>query len=321
MRSRLIAFVIAVGMVAAAIVIRGRIDQHKTNTAHPLRLVCSNELQAACEALPGSIKVTYEPAATTAAALAGTTPPDIDGWLTTGPWPQIVRERLQRSGRDRLLTQSAPLARSPIIVVAFPDRAKVIKQNCVPLTLKCVGDLAGKGDWKSIPGGNPLWGPVKVALAPPDQEASGLVALGAATTSFFGRADLSLTDLDASDTFGAWLHGLSRAVRGDVLGQMIGGGGAAVGDFALTVEAVGKPLVDAAAQERRPSLLYPSSVTSADVVLGTFATSRSRRLADLVRASNALTSTGWRQPASTPSGLPPAGFLDALRAAWGEASR
>jgi len=62
-------------------------------------------------------------------------------------------------------------------------------------------------------------------------------------------------------------------------------------------------------------------VTSADVVLGTFDTSRSRRLAGIIRSSNALRSAGWNAPSSTPSGLPPAGFLDALRAAWGEASR
>jgi hypothetical protein len=317
MRSRLIAFVIAVGMVAAAIVIRGRINQHNANTAHPLRLVCSNELLAACEALPGSIQITYEAAAQTANSLASTTPPAIDGWLTAGPWPEIVRERLQRSGRAPLLTQSAPLARSQVIVVAFPDRAAVINRNCPGVALKCVGGLAGKGDWTKIPGGDARWGLVKVSLTPPDVEALGLVTLGAATASFFGNANLSSTDLE-DPTFGGWLKGLAGSSRGDQLGQMVAVG-PSIADFALTLEAIGKPLVAAAAN--KPALLYPSTVTSADVVLGTFSTSRSGRLADLVRASNALTSTGWHAASSVPSGLPPAGFLDALRIAWGEAHR
>jgi hypothetical protein len=321
MRARLLAFSVAVLMVVAAIVVRNHIDQHHENTTNPLRLVCSPELQAACDALPATIHITYESAAQTANALSGTTPAQIDGWLTTGPWPEIVRERNQRAGRDALLTQSQPLARSPIVVVAFPDRAAVINRNCPGVALKCLGDLAGKAVWTAIPGGQAAWGQIKVGLAPPDTDAAGLMALGAATAGFFGHADLSSTDLDASDAFAAWLHGLATSVRGDVLGEMVGGGGAAIGDFAITLEAIAKPLVDAAAPERRASLLYPASVTSADVVLGTFGTSRSRRLADIVRSSNALRNAGWQPPSTSPSGLPPAGFLDALRAAWGEAAR
>jgi hypothetical protein len=321
MRARLLAFAVAVLMVVAAIVVRSRIDRHNETTSNPLRLVCSTELQAACEALPATIRITYASAAETANMLNGPTAPQFDGWLTTGPWPEIVRERRQRNALDPLLTQSAPLARSPVMVAAFPDRAAVITRNCPDVALKCIGDLAGKGTWTAIPGGLAAWGLVKVGLAPPDVDATGLASLGAATASFFGHADLSSTDLDASDTFAGWLHGLATSVRGDVLGQMIGGGGAAVGDFAITLEAIAKPLVQAAAPERRPSLLYPSTVTSADVVLGTFDTARSRQLADILRSSNALRSAGWQSPSSMPSGLPPAGFLDALRAAWGEASR
>jgi hypothetical protein len=317
MRARLLAFAVAVLMVVAAIVVRGRMDKHHEDSTNPLRLVCSSELQAACEALPPSIQITYVSAAETANGLSGTTPPQIDGWLTTGPWPEIVRERRQRDGTDALLTQSQPLARSPIIVVAFPDRAAVINRNCAGIDLKCVVALAGKGVWTAIPGGQAAWGQVKVSLTPPGVETSGLMPLAAATASYFGHADLSSTDLD-DPGFGGWLNGLVGASRGDQLGQMVAVG-PSVADFAITLEALAKPLVGAAAN--KPSLLYPSTVTSADVVLGTFDTARSRRLADMVKSSSVLRNAGWNAPSSSPSGLPPAGFLDALRAAWGEASR
>ncbi|HZQ84975.1 MAG TPA: hypothetical protein VFA83_09065 [Acidimicrobiales bacterium] len=317
MRARLLAFSIAVLMVVAAIVARNRIDQHHENSTHPLRLVCSNELQAACEALPATIQITYESAAQTANALSSTTPPAIDGWLTTGPWPAMVQERRQRNGQAVLLGQSQPLARSRVVVVAFPDRAQVIKQNCPNIDLKCVVGLAGKGAWTSIPGGKAAWGQVKVSLTPPNAEASGLVVLGAATANLFGSANLSSTDLD-DPNFDTWLKGLAGASRGDQLGQMVAVG-PAVADFAITLDALAQPLVAAAAN--KPSLLYPATVTSADVVLGTLDSSRSRRLANLVRSSKFLDNAGWQSPSTSPSGLPPAGFLDALRAAWGEAAR
>lgn len=316
MRARLLAFAAAVAMVAAAIAIRSGIDKHHQDSAHPLRLVCSNELQAACEALPATIQITYQSAADTANALSSTTPPDVDGWLTTGPWPDIVQERRQRNGQPVLLDQSRPLARSPIVVVAFPDRAAVIKKACPDVALKCVVDIAGRGDWTRV-GGQATWNPPKVGLSPPNVEASGLAVLGAATASLFGSTNLSSTDLD-DPNFGTWLKGLVGASRGDQLGQMVAVG-PSVADLALTLEALARPLVGAAAN--KPVLLYPSTVMSADVVLGTFDTSRSRRLADLVRSSKVLENAGWQVPTSAPSGLPPAGFLDALRAAWGEASR
>ena len=317
MRARLLAFAVAVLMVVAAIVVRGRIDKKHEDTTNPLRLVCSTELQAVCDALPATIQITYASAAETANELSGTTPPRADGWLTTGPWPEIVRERRTRNGQDALLTQSAALARSPIVVVAAPDRATVISRNCAGIALKCVGDLASKPAWTAIPGGSAAWGQVKVSLTPPDVEASGLVALAAATASYFGNPSLSSTDLD-DPGFGSWLHGIVSSSRGDQLGQMVAVG-PSVADFAITLESLAKPLVGAAAN--KPVLLYPSTVATADVVLGTFDTSRSRRLADIVRSSNALRSAGWQAPSTAPSGLPPAGFLDALRAAWGEASR
>ena len=316
MRARLLAFSIAVLMVVAAIVARNRIDQHHEDSTHPLRLVCSTELQAACEALPATIQITYVPAAETANALSSSTPPDIDGWLTTGPWPAIVQERRQRNGQAVLLDQSQPLARSRVVVVAFPDRAAVIKKACPDIALKCVVDIAGRGDWTKV-GGQSAWNPPKVGLAAPNTEASGLAVLGAATASLFGSANLSSTDLD-DPNFDTWLKGLVGASRGDQLGQMVAVG-PSVADFAITLDALAQPLVSAAAN--KPSLLYPATVTSADVVLGTFDTSRSRRLADLVRSSKFLDNAGWQSPSTSPSGLPPAGFLDALRAAWGEAAR
>jgi hypothetical protein len=312
-RTRVVAFAIAVALVAGAIVIRNRMNTQHTASSHPLTLVCSTELEAACTALPPSIHFTVEPAGTTAANLVSANPPAIDGWLVTGPWPEIVSEERAAKGESPLVTMGPALARSPLVTVAWPDRTAVIKKAC-PVALRCAGDVALAGAWEKV-GGQPAWDPVKISMGDPQTDAVGLDALAAATAAFFGRADVSSTDLDG-DAFRAWLSALAQAWRGDKLSDMVAVG-PSVADLALSIEAVAKPLVGAAAN--KPDLLYPSTVVSADVVLGEFATARSTRLSTLIATSKVLTNTGWRAPVGTSTALPAAGLLDALRAAWKDA--
>ena len=312
MRSRLLAFVIAVGMVAGAIVIRGRIDQHHENTSHPLRLVCSNELRAACEALPGSIQIDYQQAGDTASSLLHTDTPAIDGWLVAGPWPQMVDALRRQAGMTPLFASTPSLATTPVVIVAWPDRAQVLTKNCPGLVLKCVVTLAPRA-WAAI-GGQAQWGSVKVSMASPQDDATALDGFAAATASYFGSSDLSSAQLD-DDGFRAWEAGLVHAVTVGSTDQMISGG-PALADFGFSLEAITKPQVQAAAPERRPSLLYPSSVVSADAVFGGFASDRSRRLEQQVRSTRVLLELGWKAGRGT--GLPSPGFLDALRSAWGE---
>ena len=76
--------------------------------------------------------------------------------------------------------------------------------------------------------------------------------------------------------------------------------------------------VIATARDPKPVLTYPAPVARADVVLGNADTDQGRRLAERVRqaAPGALAKAGWQGANGQPSGLPSAGFLDALQDAW-----
>jgi hypothetical protein len=272
-------------------------------------------LRAVCEALPGAIQIDYQQPGDTLAALSSAPSASIDGWLVAGPWPQMVEAERQQKGLAPLFSSTPSLARSPVVIVAWPDRAAVLLKRCPDRALKCVVQLA-PSPWTVI-GGSASWGSVKVATASPPQDATALDALAAATASYFGSVDLSTVQLD-DDGFRAWLTGLARAVRVGSTDQMISGG-PALADFGFSLEAITKPQVQAAAPERRPSLLYPSPVASADAVFGALATDRSRRLEQQVRTSKVLVKLGWQEGKG--AGLPSPGFLDALRGAWAEVAR
>ena len=342
MAARLLAFVAAVAMVAGAVAVRDRLDAgDDSQAAGPLRLVCSKELAEACERLEGrvaSVEVTVEAAGQTSERLAAARPgaeAPVDGWLVAGPWPAIVEERRRSAGQEPLLSTGPVLARSPAVLAVFPSRAEVLGRNCPggAIGWRCLGDVAGRATWAAV-GGRPEWGPLKVLVDDPASEADGLAVLGAATAAFFGRADVASNDLD--DAYRAWLAGLARAVPAAPipLEQAVAAGPALLDAYA-GLEAEAAPLVATSARQDKPLLIYPSPVTTADVVLGSVTGARSRRLAEVVRGPGreALAATGWRVPGrsraagvpATPalppeSGLPRPGTLDALRGAWREAT-
>src|SRR5207253_1340758 len=121
--------------------------------------------------------------------------PGIDGWLTPGPWAEMVA--VQRGpGKESLLKTGGPLARSQIGFAVWSDRLQVLSGFCKgPVTWKCVGEAAGKVRWDAI-GGQTAWGPVKIGIPDPANVATGLAAVAAATAGYFGTTDLSLTNLD-----------------------------------------------------------------------------------------------------------------------------
>ena len=335
MTTRLLAVLAAVAMVVGAVVARGRIDDRGGPTGTPLRLVCVTELAAVCDAVASQAKVkvdaTVEPAATTADKLTRVGPgqaPPLDGWLTMAPWPAIVAEARARAGTDPLVKAGGVLARSPVVLAVQTDREPVLKARCQgDPGWKCLGEVAGM-PWGALPGGNATWGTVKPGH-PDVTSAAGLTVMGAATAAFFtDRHDLSSTDLD-DEGYQTWLDRLEASVPerpASPLLTMLQRPSAFDAVGALEAEA-GPTLATAAGS--KPILLYPSPVTTADVVLATTG-GRAIEMAALAGGDavrHALAANGWRVDAVAPvagikagvvlpatSHLPSPGFLDALRA-------
>jgi hypothetical protein len=343
MVARLLAVLATVAMVLGAIAVRDRIDDRDGAGPTTVALICATELVSVCERLEaegdgdGRLSVTVEPAGVTATRLSGGPLTGVDGWLVTRPWAETVRAARERAGLEPALGVGAVVARSPVVLAVWPDRADALRRHCPGGRIEwvCLGDRAGQR-WEEL-GGQAAWGLVKPGHADPGHEATGLVVLGAAATGFFGNADFSRVEIDEDDRFRAWLARLERAVPtfrpsgGTPLQDMLLKGPAAF-DVVGTTEAEGRVLLAAAARSDKPVLLYPAPVATADVVLASAGPDRgSQRLADLIRAEagrQALVDGGWRVGRTAPAGaapplppgpgLPDAGVLQALLQAWRE---
>lgn len=333
MVARVLAILAAIAMVAGALVVRNRMDESDERTSTTLRLVCATELESVCDTLAAQTasKVTtvVEPAATTADRLANLAPggkPDMDGWLVTAPWPEIVTQLRARIADAPLVTSGPVLGRSPVVLAVRADRETVLTNQCKGTPeWKCLGQVAGK-PWKELPGGQEAWGPVKPGH-PPISSAAGLTVIGGATVQYFnGNTDLSSADLE-DEGFVSWLTRIEKAVPDRSLPPLQTMLLRPTFDAVGALEAEAGPLIHRAGGSK-PVLIYPSPVVTADVVLAKTAGPAAGLLGDLVSGRvgrHALARSGWRVPAQAlaagiaPMGLPPSsnlpdpGFLQALR--------
>lgn len=340
---RFLAVVAAVAMVAASAVIRSRLDRHEEDAARTLRLVCAQELDDVCEPLAGDhLQLTVEPAGTTADRL-GAMQGDagLDGWLVPEPWPAIVDGRRKANALPPLFTgDRAPVARSPLVLVVWKDRATALGGRCgQAVTWKCLGDAAAAGPWTAS-GGKAEWGSPKLGFASPVTDGQGLLILGQAVAGWFGRTDLSTNDFDNDDAFRRWLSALARAVTVSATSplQLMLTAGPAAYDAVGTVEAEAGPALAGAAIRDDLQKLYPAPMATADLVLaevaGSPAASSLRRAVVTDGTRRDLADHGWRVPgfgsargvSDAPplpptTDLPPSGLLEALRARWQEATR
>jgi len=340
---RVFAVVAAIAMVAGSLALRSRLDKKSADQALVLRLTCATELESPCMALAkddSRIKVTVEAAGLTADRLA-TNEGDVglDGWLSTAPWPDIVDQERRVHSLEPLFASSRPtLARSPLVIAMWKDRAAALGGHCGgTVGWRCLGDAAGTaGGWPAI-GGRAEWGPVKVGHGPPATDGVGLLVLGQAVGSWFGRPEVSTIDLDDS-AFQGWFGGLERSVptsAGSPLETMLATGPAAF-DAVGTTEAEAGPQLARAARGKQVDLLYPSPMATADVVLAVppgraKAPATLRGVVGGSAGRRALAVAGWRVDgeakaqgvSDTPAlpaaaNLPAPGLLDALRARWHE---
>jgi hypothetical protein len=323
---RLLAIAAAVAMVVGALAIRNRMDDDEVSRSTTLRLLCATELEAVCFALAedpdSSISVIIEDVGTTVDRLTQNDDAQFDGWLTPGPFPQLLRETRKATGKPPLIDDvSEPLARSPVVVAMWKERSAALAPKCAGQAIewKCLGNAAGRR-WQDV-GGRDTWGTVKTALPSPGT-ASGLVTLAAATATFFDQPDVGLLDIEENDSYGVWLNNLRGANVAVDVERMLAAGGPSIADAAAGLEATVKPVVDSAANSAAISVIYPSPVATADVFLGTVTSERSALLAELLGgdlAREALRDGGWRiDNADLPatSYLPTPGLLGALRDRW-----
>lgn len=329
MASRVFAFLAAVVMVVGAVAIRARINGHDDNggtaaRSGALQLVCAAELQTTCDAITASepgVTVTVEPAATTADRLKSVDrdAATIDGWLTPGPWGEIVDASRAPSAGKLFASSDAALARSPFVVAVWKD--KRARLGCPePVDLACLGDaVTARGFRLGAPG---------------DGQAVGVLidaALGAGHIKNPDFATNDLTETDLSD----WLTGVDTSVDrvtrdpgGRSFAEMLTFG-SAVAEGYLSTEAEVGPELARAAKRGQLELTYVTPAATADVLFAPRAGDRGKRLSQVVRSErtlDALRTAGWRVTGragvagvgTTPQlprndGLPSAGVLEAVR--------
>jgi hypothetical protein len=294
--------------------------------------VCATELAAACDELEKSdaarVETSIEPAAETAERLSKRGDVDLDGWLVTPPWPDVVDRAREANNLKRLFgPTSEPIARSPLVIVVRRQREPALRMFCAgTIRWKCVGD-ASPQPWGSI-GGVDEWGRVRPWHANPQREAVGLLIVGQATAAYFAPTEVTAFELE-EDGYLAWLGSLERAVQrtdGSVATMLTA---PAEVDIVGTTEADAGPQIATAATPEKPVVLYPRPVATADVVLAPVAGTRvTGTLRNLVEGAGAraLAETGWRVEGEAPvagidsavdlpptDGLPTPGVLEALR--------
>jgi hypothetical protein len=322
---RLLALAAAVGMVVGALAIRNRMDDDKVSRSTELRLLCATELARVCEAIAATdeaeVTVTVEAVGATVERLSSAAAADFDAWLTPGPFPEAVQElRRSQSQLAPLFDDvSPPLARSPVVILGWNDRIAALKAKC-DVGWKCIGGAAGQ-PWAAF--GHPEWGDLTTSLPDPTTSAAGLVTVGGAAVGFFGRSDLSTTDLDADDAFGNALSQLARNNSNPVSASAMLAAGPSIVSFVAGLEQAIKPVVDAASSDRRNqvSLIYPSPVVTADVVLGIADRRKGGRLLELLdrpAPQEVFSDEGWKAPGTAPSNLPSPGLLTVLRGRWAQ---
>jgi hypothetical protein len=287
--SRFLAVLAAIGMIAGALYIRGRIDDDGSGGGGggdgSLTMVCAPELAEACREV--SDDVTVEDAAVTAARLVTADRKGFDGWVTPGPWPAMVDTLRSIDGRPALFDDGGEVvASSRMALVAPPD---------APSGWRAVGDAVGGGDLRLG------WRDPATGL--------GVLQVGAFAVGWFDGPDFASNDLDAA--FTSYLDGIEEeaAAARDPLQRRLQQG-VSFAEAVVTYTAEAGPVLEGAAPGRVGDLAptYPEPVVAVEAVV------TGDRAGDI---GTELQERGWDEPSGS-SGLPSPGVLAAL---WQEVSR
>jgi hypothetical protein len=324
---RLVAALVAIGLVVGAVWLRSRIDSGgddepagPSSTVPPTTtLLCVPEVAAACRAVPGA-EVVVEPAGTTIDRLAGADAPGPVRWVTLAPLPALVDDLRGRTGLPPLFATTDVLASSKLVIVGRIAQMDVLGQHCASAPAwKCLGEVAG-APWSDL-GGQAAWGTVKPAHESAATSARGLLTFANAVVSWFGRADLTTSDL-ADQAFLDWVRRLERSV------PSFGGPETTPFEQMLLVPEINvvgttEAEVEAEAGARRGelALTYPAPMAQADAVVASSADG-ALPTPSVEALSTALQAAKWGAPSpATDGGLPPTPLLQALRQLWSEVTR
>ncbi len=324
---RVVAVVVAVGMIVGAVVLRDRIDGSDDDgggrSGESLRLLCDSTLIDVCDRLAGGdddLVVVVRDSGATADALATEDGElDADAWLTTAAWPEVVADNRSFAELDgEVLAASSPvLARSPVMIATRADRRAALETSCGgAITWRCVGE--------QVPSGQ------RVGLTAPES-AAGLTVLASATDSWFGGDDYSTVDFE-DPAFGLWFDDLTGASASTEFGRQspLERAVTRTGEF-TTVGALESETSRLLPPGKAYVPIYADPMVTADVVLVPRAGLDAEQLLDDVGADelrDALSARGWRIDGRAPSGaqdppalpdgsnLPAPGVLQSLRDRW-----
>lgn len=364
--ARALALLAAVAMVVGALVWRERTGADDASAvadagtaaadpaadpAEPLTLTCVPELRTVCQGLQGGdrpVQVTVEDPADTAEALAASTTEERRGpqvWLVPAPWVEVATAmRSTTAGDPGEPALTAPVARSPLVLVGWEDRLAALDAACgQPVDWACLGEQAGRS-WDAELGLGGAAGTVRPAHQGPATGATGLLVLGAAVADQLGTPDPGSQQLDQGG-FASWFARLEGAVPSlavaspSLVGDLLTRGRAAYDVAGVTEAEAVTALERVGAGRELPAVRYPEPLATADLVLAAYPGSGGAErveaeLGDGLRAR--LREAGWRvadgeAPAATPlgapavlpadDGVPGGGFLAALRTRYEEVVR
>jgi hypothetical protein len=338
-------------LVALALAVRSRTaDQRQQEADEKAKatMYCVKELEAVCAALQAGDKnltVVTEDAGRTLATL---TSPDfnpattrLDGWLAPKTYIDQANDLRARAGLGPVFDEpSRVLARSPVVAVMYNDRQRALATKCGgQVTWRCVGEQAGAA-WSDI-GGQAQWGDFHPVL-PSQSTATGLHDIAGATGSWFGGSTYASNDF-SDPAFQDWLNRLAgESARVQLSGltplrRLLSVGPSALG-LAGALEAEAGPSVTESRDKDNVSILYPSPVATADVVLaprnGADPGGRLKSVLESDDSARAFAENGWRvsgQPLAdglsaslalpAGDGLPSAGVMESLTSTWQTAAR
>lgn len=196
-------------MIAVSLLVRSALDDESTpQPSDGGVVICARDLLDYCRELGGGIEVRAETATATAQALSeGTVAAEVDAWITSAAWVEVVEGRVPEA-----LDDPEPLGESPVVVAAAPGRGDALGELCRGRDVwACLGESVGR-PWSELGAGDPAWRELVVGLRDPDQ-AVGLSVLASAAVGWFGHADFAANDLDP--VFADFLARLADASAGD----------------------------------------------------------------------------------------------------------
>lgn len=343
---RILALLLAVGMVLGAQAVRDRVEERRATGEEPATpagdpmLTCEPGLETVCQAIAedAGVQTVARAPESVARALAERDGEVAQGaWVTLRPWVDMAALRRESAGQPALLGDRTLLARSPLVAAVWEDRAAALQTHCGGLTWRCVGDIA-PGTWADI-GAEQAWGPVKPGRPDETDTGEGVLVLGQLAAAFFDGPGFTRADVD-DPAFFTWFTGLEDARptlppgAASLVEAMVSFGAATL-DIAAVLEAQAAPfLARTAVRASGLQLRVIEPIATADLVVTTIGDDGdARSLAEqVVQAAPALLAeAGWRVddeplapalaevgvelPAGLPpeAGLPPAGTLFALQ--------